>query len=99
MFRCLMLLVVAMVSMVSIANAAVVNTPFRLVGAILIVDQRNSQVEAISINAPAETAAVCELMKSAITANGFTGGNYDYKSSVQRTYSLTCVNTNAVIAP
>lgn len=99
MFKSLIVAAALMVSMVGVASATTPNTPYRLVGAMLIIDQRNTQVEAVGINLPAETLSVCEAAKTAIVANGFVGGNYDYRTSVQRTYNLTCVNTNVLAAP
>jgi len=87
-------LIALFVSVVMIGSASAA-TPYRLVGAMMIVDQRNSKVESVEINVPAINLAVCESNKAAIIATGFFGGNYDYKNSVQRTYSLTCVNTSA----
>lgn len=95
----LLVAIVLSMLMVGVASATVPNTPYRLVGAMLIVDQRNSQVESVGVNVPAETLTVCEAAKTSIVATGFVGGNYDYRTTVQRTYNLTCVNTNVLAAP
>jgi len=90
------LIVALTLSMVGVASAA---TPYRLVGAIVVVDQNSLSVNSVGVNIPAETLAVCNAAKTAIVGTNFSDGNYDKRASMQRTYNLICVNTRATPAP
>ena len=93
MFKSLFVSVILMFVMIGSANATLIYTPYRLVGMMFVLDERNIQTEAIGINVPAENLEVCNTMKTAIMATPFSGGNYYYVANMKRSYSLTCVNT------
>ena len=93
MFKSLFVAVILMFVMIGSASATIIDTHYRLVGMMFILDERNIQTEAIGINIPSENLEVCNTMKTAIMATPFSGGNYYYVANMKRSYSLTCVNT------